>query len=170
MYWPGHYPVCCEKRARIYIYNGEWWCVGGWGVAVIYQVVEKSRGVTLRLEGRAGSIQAMASGNPLGREISGKKNPRMTRAWYMRNRLKAAVADQCGSGTWTGRWETAGPFCEFLLLPLYPFRLDVNKRFVSYPLTFFFFLVFSSGQNEYKTEYFGKKKKKKKPNQETVFK
>ena len=34
------------------------------------------RDVMLRLEGREGSMRGMASGNPLERESSGKKNPR----------------------------------------------------------------------------------------------
>lgn len=53
-------------------------CVGVGGGCVIPggREILSDRGVMLRREGREGSIQAMASGNPPEREISGKKNPR----------------------------------------------------------------------------------------------
>lgn len=75
------------------------------------------RDVMLRLEGREGSIQAMASGNPLERESSGKKNPRADLS-LIREKLYE------GHGAWITVWEqnvdkgdgrVQGSFCLFLL-------------------------------------------------------
>lgn len=72
----------------------------------------------LRLEGREGSIQAMASGNPLERESSGEKNPRADLSLIREKPYEGHGAwIQCGSRMWTrGRRESAGSFCLFLLI------------------------------------------------------